>query len=152
LIGQFPRPRFNLAALVVIAAAALALPAAASAAAEFPLEVEVSGEGNVTCSADAGPPESCEAEYEEGTQVTVIAEPEPGSEFLEWLGDCDSVAGNECEVEMNEAKAIEAVFALEEFELKVEVGGTGEGTVECEVDFGPTEPCPESETIPSGPK
>jgi hypothetical protein len=133
-----------------VALAVLALPAGASAAAEFPLEVEVSGEGSVGCSANGGPVESCEAEYEEGTQVTVIAEPELGSEFLEWQGECDSTAGNECKVEMNEAKTIEAVFGLEEFEVAVETEGNGEGVVECEVDFGPTEPCPASETYPFG--
>jgi hypothetical protein len=133
-----------------VAAAVFLVPVAHAAAAEFPLEVEVSGEGNVACTADAGPPESCEAEYEEGTQVTVIAEPESGSEFREWLGDCDSIAGNECEVEMDEAKTIEAVFGLEKFEVTVATEGSGEGTVECEVDFGPTEPCPASESYPFG--
>jgi hypothetical protein len=133
-----------------VAAAIFLAPAAQAAAAEFPLEVEVSGEGNVGCSANGGPVESCESEYEENTQVTVIAEPEPGSEFLEWQGDCDTTTDNECEVEMNEAKTVEAVFVFEEFEVTVETGGNGEGVVECEVDFGPTEPCPASETYPFG--
>jgi hypothetical protein len=104
----------------------------------------------VGCTANGGPVEGCEAEFEEGTEVTVIAEPEPGSEFVEWLGDCDSTAGNECEVEMDEAKTIEAVFGFEEFELTVETEGNGEGVVECEVEGGPTEPCPEAETYPYG--
>ncbi|MFY9586010.1 MAG: hypothetical protein WAT66_01000, partial [Actinomycetota bacterium] len=131
-------------------AAFFLVPAANAAAADFLLEVEVSGAGNVSCSANGGPFEGCEAEFEEGTEVIVIAEPEEGSEFLEWLGDCDATAGNECEVEMDEAKTIEAVFALEEFELEVETAGEGEGLVECEVEFGPTEPCPASESYPSG--
>ncbi|MFL5901180.1 MAG: InlB B-repeat-containing protein, partial [Solirubrobacterales bacterium] len=132
-------------------AAALFLAAAAQAsAAEFPLEVEVNGEGNVGCTANGGPVEGCEAEFEEGTVVTVIAEPEPGSEFLEWRGDCDGTTANECEVEINEAKTIEAVFGLEELELEVEIEGSGEGSVECEVEFGPTEPCPASESYPFG--
>jgi Fe-S cluster biogenesis protein NfuA len=135
-----------------MALAALALPAAASAAAEFPLEVEVTGEGsgNVGCKVNNGPIEGCEASFPEGTKVTVIAEPEAGSELLEWNGDCDSVSGNECKVEMTEAKTIEAVFGLEAVELGVETTGTGEGVVECEVDFGPTEPCEEVETYPYG--
>ena len=134
-----------------MAAAFFLVPAAqAAAAAEFPLEVQVSGEGNVACSANAGPFEGCEAEFEEGTEVTVIAEPEPGSEFIEFQGDCDSTSENECEVEINEAKTIEAVFGLEEFELEVTTEGTGEGIVECEVDFGPTEPCSASESYPFG--
>jgi hypothetical protein len=133
-----------------VATAFFLVPAAHAAAAEFALEVEVSGEGNVGCTANGGPVEGCEAEFEEGTEVTVIAEPEPGSEFVEWLGDCDSTAGNECEVEMNENKTIEAVFGFEEFEVTVATEGNGEGVVECEVEGGPTEPCPASETYPFG--
>jgi hypothetical protein len=133
-----------------VTAAIFLAPAAQAAAAEFPLEVEVSGEGNVGCKVNSGPVEGCEAEFEEGTQVTVIAEPELGSEFLEWQGDCDTATGNECEVEMNEAKTIEAVFGLEEFEVTVETEGNGEGVVECEVDGGPTELCSEAETYPYG--
>jgi Fe-S cluster biogenesis protein NfuA len=151
LTGSRLRPRLALTALLTaLAALALALPAAASAAESFPLELEVSGEGSVSCSADAGPLESCESEYEEGTELTLIAEPESGSELLEWQGDCDTITGSECEVEINEAKTIEAVFGLEEFELEVKTAGSGEGTVQCEVDFGPTEPCPASESYPFG--
>jgi hypothetical protein len=151
-LGSSSSPtRLRLVLLALAAAAFFLVPVAQAAAAEsFPLEVEVSGEGNVTCSANAGPPESCESEYEEGTDLTLLAEPEQGSEFLEWQGDCDAIAGNECEVEMNEAKTIEAVFALEEFEVTVATEGSGEGAVECEVDFGPREPCPASESYPFG--
>jgi len=141
----------NLAALAAaLAALALALPAVASAASEFALEVEVVGAGNVGCKANGGPIEGCEAEFEEGTQVTVIAEPEEGSEFVEWGGECDSTSGNECEVEMNAEKTIEAVFEFEAVELGVQTEGNGEGVVECEVEFGPTEPCAPSETYPYG--
>jgi hypothetical protein len=145
------RSRLSLATLLLVLAS-FALPATASAAESFPLEVEVAGEGsgNVSCSANAGPPESCEAEFEEGTQVTVIAEPETGSELLEWQGDCESTTGNECEVEITEPKTVQAVFGLEEIELEVTTQGAGEGIVECEVDFGPTEPCPENESYPYG--
>jgi hypothetical protein len=135
---------------VALVALALALPAAASAATQFPLQLEVSGEGSVSCSANGGPAESCESEYEEGTQLTLLAEPEEGSELLEWQGDCDTVAGNECEVLLDEAKAIEAVFAREEFALEVTTEGEGEGSVECGVEHGPTEPCQTSEAYPYG--
>jgi hypothetical protein len=136
--------------LAIVAAAFLLVPTAQASAADFLLEVNVTGEGNVGCKANGGPIEGCEAEFEEGTQVTVIAEPETGSEFLEWLGECDSTSENECEVEMNADKTIEAVFGFEELELAVETEGNGEGVVECEVEFGPTEPCLESESYPYG--
>ena len=147
-----PRPQLT-TLLIALLALCLALPAAASAAGEeFALEVAIGGEGsgNVGCKANGGPIEGCEASFPEGTQVTVIAEPETGSELLEWEGECDSTSGNECEVEMNADKTIEAVFGLEAVELTVETEGSGEGIVECEIDFGPTEPCSEVETYPYG--
>jgi hypothetical protein len=146
------RPCLRLVLFAFFVAALFLVPAAQASAAEFLLQVEVtgSGSGNVGCKANGGPIEGCEAEFPEGTQVTVIAEPEAGSEFFEWGGECDSTTGNECEVEMNAEKTIEAIFELEGFELTVETEGEGEGVVECEVDFGPTEPCPASETYPYG--
>jgi hypothetical protein len=131
----------------------LVLPAAASAAGEeFALEVEVTGEGsgNVGCKVGAGPIEGCEASFPEGTVVTVLAEPEEGSELAEWGGECDTTSGNECKVTMDADKTVEAVFGLEEVELTVETKGSGEGVVECEVEFGPTEPCAEAESYPYG--
>jgi hypothetical protein len=145
LIPQLAIPAF-VAALIALA---LALPAVA-AAAEFPLTIEAggNGEGAFGCEVEAGPVEECEAEYAEGTEVTVIAEPELGSEFVEWGGDC--LGSGACEVEMDAPKTIEVVFDLEEFELTVETDGSGEGVVECQVEGGPYELCPASETYPYG--
>src|SRR6476646_9138463 len=91
------------------------------------------GEGEVECEVEAttGP---CEAEYPEGTEVTLIATPETGSEFVEWAGECDTITGNECEVEMTEEKTVEVVFNLE--------GGTPPPTV--------TEVTPSSGTTAGG--
>jgi hypothetical protein len=146
------RLRLTFAAFVAtLAAIALAAPAVA-AAAEFPLTVEFGGEGEgaVGCKVEGGPLEECEEEYEEGTKVRVVAEPESGSEFGGWLGECDTTAGEECEVEMDAPKTVEALFELEEFELTVETEGGGEGVVECQVEGGPYELCPEHETYPYG--
>ncbi len=49
-----------------------------------------------------------------------------------------------CEVTMNEAHSVTAGFDLEpptEFPLTVSTTGSGEGTVECEVEAGPAEAC-----------
>jgi hypothetical protein len=140
--------RIRLTILLATVAALLLVPAAQAFAAELSLEVQFagSGAGGVGCEVNGGPLEECEVEYEEGTEVSVFAEPESGSEFVEWNGECDSVAGNECEVEMNADKTVEVVFDLEEFELTVEAEGTGAGVVECQVDGGAYEPCPETET------
>jgi hypothetical protein len=137
--------------IAALAALLMLLPAAgASAATEFSLELSFagSGEGAVGCKVGAGPLEECEAEYPEGTELTILAEPELGSEFVEWVGDCDSVAGPECKVTIDADKQVEAVFDLEEFEVTLQSEGSGEGVLECQVDGGAWELCPESETYP----
>ena len=113
---------------------------------EFALEIETGGEGEgeVFCAvAPLGLPEICEAEYPEGTQLTLLAEPEVGSTFEEWTGDCSGAGSEtECELEIDGEKAVEAVFGLEpsEFPLIIEETGGGEGTMTCEAEEGPG-PC-----------
>ncbi len=84
--------------------------------------------------------------------MTVVAEPEPGSEFVKWNGECDTVAGGKCKVEIDADKTIEVVFDLEEFELRVETEGKGEGVVECQVETEPYEPVRKPKPIPTGPR
>jgi hypothetical protein len=141
-------PRLMFAAFAaMLVTLALAVPAGA-AAAEVPLTIEFggNGEGAVGCEVEGGPLEECEAEYEEGTEVAVVPEPESGSVFGAWEGECDTVVGEVCEVELDGEKTIEAVFELEEFEVTVETEGSGEGVVECQVDGGSYELCEEHET------
>ncbi len=58
----------------------------------------------------------------------MIDTPTGGSTFTEWLGECDSVTANECEVTINAAKTVEAVnTAPTGFTLTVWIAG--EGTV-----------------------
>jgi hypothetical protein len=145
----------TLAAFVVaLVALALALPAAA-AAAEFTLEVESagSGEGTVGCVVNAGPLEECEAEYEEGTEVMLLAEPEEGSEFTGFsagTGSASACSASPCTFTIEADSSVTATFDLEEFELTVETEGSGEGLVECQVEGGSYEACPESETYAYG--
>jgi hypothetical protein len=114
--------------------------------AEFPLIIEETGggEGTVTCEAEEGPG-PCQPEYPAGTVVTLTAEAETGSEFVEWEEGCDNVSGPSgevCEVELNEERSVAVVFELEgEFSLTITKGGTGSGEVECEVEGGEAEPC-----------
>ncbi len=66
--------------------------------------------------------------------MTLYAEAEEGSEFVEWGGDCSGVEV-ECELTVEEPLGVTATFAPEPpFELTIETGGTGEGKVECEVE------------------
>jgi Divergent InlB B-repeat domain/Collagen triple helix repeat (20 copies) len=107
---------------------------------EFALTIEFGGTGSGTVQCDTGfGPEACAAEYPEGTTATVIDTPDPGSEFVEWSGECDSVAGDECEVTIDAAKAVEAVNDLlppEEFPLELSTSGTGSGSLECDTGSG----------------
>ncbi len=138
-----PPSSFRLILLAVVAASFLLVPASQAVAADFPLVIATdgSGEGTVECDVEGGGAEPCDAEYEEGTELSLVAEPDPGSEFIEFYGDCGPL---ECELTMDEEHSVTATFEAEEefFPLTVETAGTGSGTVECEVEAGP-EPCEE---------
>jgi hypothetical protein len=137
------RPRFAVPAFIA-ALIALALPAAASAAPEFPLNIEEpgTGTGTVLCKVEAQPAEECKYEYPEGTELVLIAEAEEGSKFVAWEGECDSIAGNECELKMDAEKTAKVLFEEEEtFVLTVEEAGGGWGTVLCKVEAQPAEEC-----------
>ncbi|MGA8745836.1 MAG: PKD domain-containing protein [Solirubrobacterales bacterium] len=86
-----------------------------------------SGEGTVT-SAPGGIAcgASCEAEYEEGTIVTLTPAPTEGSEFKGWSGAC--TGSGTCEVTISQVRAVSAEFAAKP-KLTVSDTGTGEGTV-----------------------
>jgi List-Bact-rpt repeat protein len=127
--------------LGLVVAAFLLLPAAQAAAVDFPLVVQTegSGAGTVECEVESGPAEPCDPEYPEGTEIALTADPDIGSEFVEWSGDC--LGQPECEVTMDEAKLVVAVFELEEVPLEATSEGEGLGEVECEVESGPAEEC-----------
>jgi hypothetical protein len=107
------------------------------------------GSGTVTSSPsgiDCG--SGCEAEFEEGKQVTLTAAAAGGSEFTGWSGGCESVSGpggDECALEMNAEKDITAQYTAKH-RLTVAELGSGSSTVtsspsgidcgtECEAEF-----------------
>ena len=104
---------------------------------EFSLTIATAGTGTGTiqCEAEDAPPGPCAAKYAEGTEVTVIAEADPGSEFKGFSGDC---TGATCELTIDKAKSVTATFAAEptEFALTIVKAGTGTGKVECEAEEG----------------
>jgi len=118
------------------------VPAAHALAANFPLTLESEGSGNGTieCEVEEGPTEPCDPEYPEGTEIEFVADPNTGSEFSEWGGDCIG-QGDECELTIEEATLVTAVFELEEVPLEVFAEGPGVGEIECEVEGGPVEAC-----------
>lgn len=144
-----PSGCLRLALLCFMAMAAFLVSAAQASAAEVPLTIETegNGEGIVSCKVESLLAE-CEAEYPEGTKVVLVPEPEFGSEFTGWAEDCTGTGT--CELTMDEGKSVTATFELEEFVLTIETEGNGEGVVECQVEGGPYELCPENETYPYG--
>ena len=111
---------------------------------KFKLTVSKSGSGTgtvtsspsgINCGSGAG----CEAEYDEGTEVTLSQSPASGSEFKEWTGAC--TGSGACKVTMSAAKAVGAVFNLIPRTLSITKAGTGTGEVKCKVGAGSAEPC-----------
>ncbi len=102
---------------------------------KFKLTLSKSGTGagtvtstpaGINCGSGAG----CEAEFEEGTEVTLNQSPAAGSEFKEWTGACSGSGA--CKVTMSAAKSVGAVFNLKpkpKFKLGVAKAGTGSGTI-----------------------
>ena len=80
------------------------------------------GTGSYECEVESvvGP---CQAEYLDGTEVTVIPSADEGSEFTGFTGDC---SGGTCV--MNEEHSVDLGFDLETRTLAVEVEGEGEIT------------------------
>lgn len=72
------------------------------------------GEGGVSSSPagiDCG--SSCEAQYLEGTEVTLTATPAAGQVLAGWLGGCKPVSATSCEVALDADAEVTAVFLKE---------------------------------------
>ena len=79
---------------------------------EYPLTTHVTGEGTIECAPPGG---DCGAghEYLAGTTVTLTAVADEGWEFLEWTGACAGTLLPACEVTIEEATEVGAVFESE---------------------------------------
>ncbi|HEX5375798.1 MAG TPA: hypothetical protein VFW48_06545 [Solirubrobacterales bacterium] len=110
---------------------------------QFALTLKTSGNGSgtVKCVVGMGPAETCKATYPEGTELTLVPEAAPNSEFIRFAGDCEEET---CELTMDEAHSVTTVFSLipmpPEYSFTLKLKGTGSGTVLCEAQEGP-EPC-----------
>ena len=91
---------------------------------------------------------ACQPEYEEGTEVTVIANPNTGSTFTGFTGDCSTAP---CELTMDENHSVGASYGLETRTLTVNNEGEN-GTVKCRFPPGSyVEPCEYNELpVPYG--
>lgn len=143
------RARLALAALAgLIVALAVASPA--QAAGPYPLEIlpAGSGSGEVSCrewsGTAAGPVVPCEAEYESAIKLTLVPEPEEGSEFVEFTGGtgsatvCNGLA-KPCTFTLKAETFVEAVF--DEITPALVINESGEGSISCEVEASPPEGC-----------
>jgi uncharacterized repeat protein (TIGR01451 family) len=74
------------------------------------LSVTAQGRGTVT----SNPPGincrgTCSANFNQGTQVTLTATPDPGNQFTGWRGACTNATGT-CTVTLNTSQAVRAAF------------------------------------------
>ena len=84
----------------------------------------VSSPEGIVCDPD------CQADFEEGSQVTLTATPDLGSAFIGWSGDCTGQAA--CLVTMDVARNVTARFEVVPpvtYQLAVGKQGAGNGTV-----------------------
>jgi len=103
---------------------------------------EGSGSGTVTSSPSGiNCGETCSANFDHGTVVTLLPKPDPGSELTAWSGAC--AGSGACEVTMSEARSVTATFEKVEkpgIALTVSLEGTGSGTVTSNVGLISCEP------------
>lgn len=108
----------------------------------YQLTIDIEGEGEVEVDPD-------EAEYVEGTEVSLTAIPGEGYEFVEWTGDVEGTS-EETTVIMDDHKDIIARFQEEVERYTLDVTIEGEGAVEVEgemVDDGFTLELEEGEHV-----
>jgi Subtilase family/Divergent InlB B-repeat domain len=95
------------------------------------LDVGLGGSGSGTVLSSPGGIEcglDCHAGYEDGTQVTLTAAPDPGSTFAGWNGSGCSGTGA-CALIMDTDKVVTAAFDAVFHDLSVTLGGRGDGMV-----------------------
>jgi uncharacterized repeat protein (TIGR02543 family) len=92
---------------------------------QFSLIVNTEGKGKVIADGiDCG--NDCTQDYSANSLVTLIAEPETGNSFSNWSGGCNTITGTTCQITMNQAQNVTALFnSLPPKTLKVQLQGNG---------------------------
>jgi hypothetical protein len=93
----------------------LVLAACTTPPASFTLAVSVTGTGSVTSNPvgiDTSTANGAQADFADGTTVTLTATAGAGSSFTGWGGACAGTMGTACEVTMDAAKSASATFGL----------------------------------------
>ena len=96
------------------------------------LDVTIAGGGSVS-SIPPGidcPATACQADFVDGSSVTLTASPGPGFAFDGWSGDCSGTGT--CQVVMDQARSVQAAFVstVVTYRVDVELDGNGVGMVE----------------------
>ena len=88
------------------------------------LTVSTAGSGTVTSTpVGISCPDSCEATFDHGAQVSLSAVPAPDWVFVGWSGACEGT--DPCTVTMDQARSVEARFGEAPRTLSVTASGTG---------------------------
>jgi uncharacterized repeat protein (TIGR01451 family)/uncharacterized repeat protein (TIGR02543 family) len=98
---------------------------------QFPLDVTVVGQGTVTsdvgsvdCVNNTG---TCSDDYDNGTKVTLTADPAAHYNFTGWTGDCTG-SSTTCQVTMDQARDVTATFTVFQPDLTIAKSHTGNFT------------------------
>ncbi|HEY7949391.1 MAG TPA: hypothetical protein VID51_00995 [Solirubrobacterales bacterium] len=83
------------------------------------------GSGTVKCEVESGPLETCAPAYVEGTELTLVASANSGSQFAGWSGACTA---DPCELTLEEDTVVTATFNLTSTSGGGGSGGSGSGT------------------------
>ncbi|MCX7616105.1 MAG: PKD domain-containing protein [Patescibacteria group bacterium] len=103
---------------------------------QYTLSVSKSGTGSgtvisnpsgINCGAD------CTESYNSGTQVTLIANPDSGSSFIGWSGDCSGVG--DCILTINNNKSITATFNTSSITDPPKSAPDLSGVAECHMNY-----------------
>lgn len=87
------------------------------------------GAGRVVSAAGIDCGGACARAIEEGFEVELIAEPEAGSTFGGWSGDCRGLSPR-CRIVMDRPRTATAAFDRDRASLSITLGGTGSGIVD----------------------
>ncbi len=88
---------------------------------------------------------TCNADFNEGTDVTLTAAADASSTFAGWGGDCSSCGANTtCDITMDAAKTCTATFTLNQYTITATANPVAGGSVSCSpnpVNHGSTSTC-----------
>lgn len=119
----------------------LLVAACSSTPTTFTLSVAVdgTGAGSVTSDPvgiDTSTPGDGQADFSEGTAVTLTAVAQAGSAFTSWSGACAGAAGSTCDVTMDAAKNVTATIDLLPGTVYFSQDGNGNGLYELNMETG----------------